>query len=388
MIDSTTNPIKIRLMSIRTAQGLWAPTLLVQCLAMFLEPIVMADAPLARALPKAKFSLDWQRLPDLPDELGVAGPFVGVHNDALIVAGGANFPRPVWETTKVWHAAIHVLTKSETGCVWKSGGKLPRPIGYGAAVSTPEGVVCIGGNDAAGHFCEVLLLRWDPRTETIAIRDYPPLPQPFAYGQAALIGNVIYLTGGQSGLALETATNAVWTLDLAVQNDSERFVWRSLPTPPWPSRAFHVAACQHNGAEECLYVLSGRRQGTEGIEFLTDVWEFAPSSGAWRQRADLPRCVAAGTCIGYGNGQLLVLGGDDGALFQRTNELQDRHPGFPRSVYAFDARTNAWSDLGESPQNQVTTLPVHWGERSIIATGEIRPRVRTPAVWSVGIVPP
>ena len=40
-------------------------------------------------------ALDWRPLPDLPNELGVAGPFVGVHNGALIVAGGANFaPRP------------------------------------------------------------------------------------------------------------------------------------------------------------------------------------------------------------------------------------------------------------------------------------------------------
>ncbi|MGB0741144.1 MAG: hypothetical protein ACPGXX_13810, partial [Planctomycetaceae bacterium] len=41
--------------------------------------------------------LTWQELPELPDDLGVAGPFAGVHNDALIVAGGANFPRPVWD---------------------------------------------------------------------------------------------------------------------------------------------------------------------------------------------------------------------------------------------------------------------------------------------------
>ena len=33
--------------------------------------------------------LSWTELPRLPDELGVAGPFAGVHNDALIVAGGA-----------------------------------------------------------------------------------------------------------------------------------------------------------------------------------------------------------------------------------------------------------------------------------------------------------
>ena len=31
-------------------------------------------------------TLQWRALPDLPDELGVAGPFVGVHNDALAAA--------------------------------------------------------------------------------------------------------------------------------------------------------------------------------------------------------------------------------------------------------------------------------------------------------------
>ena len=34
----------------------------------------------------------------LPDSIGVAGPFVGVHGDALIVAGGANFPRDPFGT--------------------------------------------------------------------------------------------------------------------------------------------------------------------------------------------------------------------------------------------------------------------------------------------------
>lgn len=39
--------------------------------------------------------LDWTELPELPElpaQLGVAGPFAGVSNDALIVAGGTNFP--------------------------------------------------------------------------------------------------------------------------------------------------------------------------------------------------------------------------------------------------------------------------------------------------------
>jgi N-acetylneuraminic acid mutarotase len=78
--------------------------------------------------------LKWNAIAELPpsgdqsESLGVAGPFVGVSNDVLIVAGGANFPKPYWGQAKVWHDDIWVLDKSGE---WHSGGKLPRPIGYG-----------------------------------------------------------------------------------------------------------------------------------------------------------------------------------------------------------------------------------------------------------------
>jgi len=32
--------------------------------------------------------LEWSQLPPLPDPVGLAGPFVGVSNDVLIIAGG------------------------------------------------------------------------------------------------------------------------------------------------------------------------------------------------------------------------------------------------------------------------------------------------------------
>ena len=54
--------------------------------------------------------LNSRALPDLPDAIGMAGPFVGVHNDALIVAGGANFPvaggEDLWEVPKIYHAEL------------------------------------------------------------------------------------------------------------------------------------------------------------------------------------------------------------------------------------------------------------------------------------------
>ena len=55
-------------------------------------------------------------LPDLPDPIGMAGPFVGVHNDVLIVAGGANFPVPaggdLWGVPKVYYANAWVLVRN------------------------------------------------------------------------------------------------------------------------------------------------------------------------------------------------------------------------------------------------------------------------------------
>ena len=65
--------------------------------------------------PSRTGQLEWQQLGSLPDELGVAGPFAGVHNDALIIAGGANFPRPVWQNDKVWHDRIFVLARTGDG---------------------------------------------------------------------------------------------------------------------------------------------------------------------------------------------------------------------------------------------------------------------------------
>jgi hypothetical protein len=82
----------------------------------------------------------------------------------------------------------------------------------------------------------------------------------------------------------------------------------------------------------------------------------------------------------------LVLSGDDGSLFDRTDELKDDHPGFPKEALAYHTITDTWTSLGAIPANQVTTTAVRWNERIIIASGEVRPRVRTAAVWSVAPV--
>ncbi|HBJ35042.1 MAG TPA: sodium:solute symporter [Planctomycetaceae bacterium] len=331
----------------------------------------------------AHAEVDWQSLPDLPDPLGVAGPFIGVHNDAMIVAGGANFARPVWDNPKRWHDAIHVLVKTPNGPTWKSGGKLPRKTAYGASVSTPDGVLCIGGNDAESTFQSVFMLRWNTATQAIESVDMPDLPHPLAYAQAAISGKSVYLAGGQTANGIESATNHLYKLDLA----DKRATWQRLDDIPGPKRAFNLTIAQHNGFDDCIYVISGRGPENDTIKFLTDVWEFNLRTKQFRQRADVPRCVMAGTAVPVGQSHLWVLSGDHGALYDQTELLKDNHPGFPRDMLAYHTITDTWATVASTPANQVTTTAVWWNDAIVIASGELRPRVRTAAVWLVSPKP-
>jgi SSS family solute:Na+ symporter len=337
--------------------------------------------------------LSWNELPSVPDELGFAGPFAGVHNDALIVAGGANFPKPVWDNDKVWHDRIFVLTKSGDNYEWKDGGKLPRPIAYGAAVSTKDGVVCMGGNDSDETFDEVSLLSWDSKREQLTMTAYPSLPKPCAFSAATIIGDVIYLAGGQSGQSLESAMTNFWSLDLSKKKIKEEFVWKELTPWPGPTRALNLTVSQHNGYNDCVYVISGRRQEGSADDpasfgFLKDVWEYNPAKNSWRQRADAPRCLMAGTGIGFGQSHIFVLGGATEKLFFQGGELKDDHPGFIKQSLAYHTITDTWTEAGATPANHVTTIAVKWGDDIIIPSGEVRPRVRSPRVFRVTPVRP
>ena len=363
--------------------------------------------------------LVWSPLPPLPDRIGVAGPFVGSHGGAVIVAGGANFAAAdaadLWTAPKRWHAGIHVLTGAPPSAAlaavsstpdatapdvtppatsppaWSSGHALDRPVAYGASATTPDGVACIGGDDGEHVFAEAFLLRWDPRRGAIERRPLPPLPAGRTSAAAARVGALVYVVGGQAGLALDSATVDCWRLDLAAD------AWERLPAIPGGPRAFAIAAARPLDGEERFYVIGGRRQregvaGPAGIVPLADVHEFSPRRHAadprtgWRGMRAAPVPLMAGAAAPLGAGRIAVLAADDGASIPRQAadpESVQTHPGFPRKAWAFDPAADAWSELGPTLANQVTTPAVEWQGGIVIASGETRPRVRTPAVWHV-----
>jgi len=322
-------------------------------------------------------SLQWSELPPLPDELGFAGPFVGTHNGALVVAGGANFPeKPPWEGgAKVWHDSVFVLEKPDGA--WKPAGKLPRPLGYGVALSAKDGVVCIGGSNAQRHYAEVFLLRWENgEIKTLAL---PSLPKPCANLSGALLGNTVYVAGG---IETPTATNALktfWSLDLTAAQPP----WRELEPWPGPARMLAVAAVQDksfflvSGAE-----LSGDAQGKPVRRHLNDAYRYQPGRG-WQRVADLPRpaVAAPSPAPALGQSTFLVMGGDDGSLV--SFQPLDLHPGFPKTILAYHTITDTWKPLGTMPAAHVTTTLAHWNGGWVMPSGEVRPGVRSPAVWTM-----
>jgi N-acetylneuraminic acid mutarotase len=87
---------------------------------------------------------------------GVTGAFMGMHQNALIIAGGANFNLLYRKDNKKWYDDIWILNKdSENYYRWIYGGKLDHPLAFGASVSTDHGLICIGGNDAERSYADV-----------------------------------------------------------------------------------------------------------------------------------------------------------------------------------------------------------------------------------------
>ncbi|HBG28243.1 MAG: hypothetical protein A2Y10_12830 [Planctomycetes bacterium GWF2_41_51] len=338
--------------------------------------------------------LKWQQMPSLPavsgqtEPLGLAGAFIGVHNDVLIIAGGANFARPYEQTQKTWHDDILVLEKN--GQEWLNVGKLGRPIAYGVSVSTKYGLLCLGGNDANQTFDNVFLLKWNSQNHKIEKIDLPSLPLPVSNMAAAEIGDVVYVAGGQQDISLSSAMKNFWSLDLSKIADSKNFSWKQLPVWPGEKRAFNITVAQHNGKEYCVYVIGGRYQKSPEDANripLNDVYEFSPSKyqaaqNPWKKCSNSPAAINALTGIDVGQSHILIFGSGTAPESMDSNNAGC----FARNVLAYHTITDSFTLVGKMPLSQVTTTAVRWENRIVIPSGEICPRIRTPQVWQAELV--
>jgi N-acetylneuraminate epimerase len=340
--------------------GMRNTCLLIVCVSLMLPPVGTSE-------------LKWTRLPSLPDRNGFAGAFAGVSGDALIVAGGANFPVKLpWEGgTKVWYYSVFVL--DEPRGEWRSGFKLPRPNAYGVSLTTSNGIACIGGGNATEHFSDAFLLQWDGHQITTSL--LPNLPRPCAFMTGALVANTIYIAGGIEHPSSAKAMKTFWALSLS----SHPLQWRKLPPWPGPERILAVAGA----ADESFFLFSGATlsAGAEGKPvrtYLRDAYRFSPGSG-WARLPDLPRpALAAPSPAIVRSNSLMLVSGDDGVNVSFKPEID--HPGFPKTKLSYDLKFGQWT-TNVVFMSRATAPVVLWRDHIVIPSGETKPGYRTPEVW-------
>lgn len=376
-------------------------------------------------------SLIWDELPALPPapgqshQIGVAGPFVGVHNDVLIVAGGSNFPAGYpWEGgSKVWREDIFLLEEQPAGnVIWSIvPTKLPRPMGHGISFNTSKGVIFVGGADSERCYSDVFRYSWDPERRALRQSTLPSLPAPLAFMSGALVGDILYLTGGQHRTQNAPLEPVFWALDLRRENQPD-FTWRKLPPWPGPGRILPVTVSQIHEGHQQLFLFSGRIPGlNQSTTLLSDAYIYDPRTGHWKTLGPIGGnegiCVMAGTALAAENGDILLVGGSRGARFlqlenydlalaslrqqseiaspehasalkaameeilQKKLALYQTHTGFSREILRFQPGTASWSRMDPLPfACPVTTLAVRWKESWVIPSGETKPGVRTPQI--------
>lgn len=323
----------------------------------------------------AATNIDWDELPPLPEPR--SGHFAGVHNDALIVAGGSNFlVSPFEGGEKQWYFDVFVL---ERGGEWIRAGALPRARAYGVTVETGGGLLLIGGSDGTTHYTDTIRIGWQNGSLTIEENALPELPQPMAFMSGAYANDTIHLVGGQIAPDSQVAIGDAFLL--ADGSD----IWDALAFPGAP-RILAVVGAQ----ADSVFVFSGATlysddEGNTAREYLSDGHQL--TDGEWSAAADSPTPLVAAGVLPAGGSHLLVFSGDAGEFNGRNDELRDNHPGFPATIYAYHTITDTWVEAAEVPEALVTTTAVKWGDDFIIPAGEDRPGHRSAKVHRGKLIP-
>ena len=355
-------------------------------------PLLLVLAAGLQAGGGAPDPVSWTALPPIPDEVGLGGPFVATLEGAdgqqqLLVAGGANFPdAPPWEGgAKAWTDRSWVFAEGR----WSPGPPLPAPRAYGAVVHLDGRALLIGGGDGEAATGEVLVAELDG-TGAVRFEPGPPLPEPSQFLAAGLVAGEVVALGAQRSSAAGDMVRATWVLD----PDDPGAGWRA--STPFPGRASlkFVSAVQTNAqGKEALYVFSGEvpeqgevtgPDGRRSIPVSDELWSFEPTSGDWtRHRSPTqPRVGAHGPGLGRSAG-LAWPAGQSHVLFLSgvaavpLDVPQATRAEFVADVDAYHTLTDTWTREGRMPRGVVTTGVAPWGEGFVIASGEVRPGVRT-----------
>ena len=315
-------------------------------------------------------------IPDAAYAKGVSAPFCGVVGDALVVAGGANFPdKSLLEGgAKRVYADIWAHTDGE----WAHVGVLPDSTAYGATFAVDGALVLAGGNVCGVTTDKVYELTL--QDGAAVLRALPPLPEPMEQCGWTRDGDRLYLVGG-------VGTTAVYACTIG------EYVWTRLADLPEP--LVQPVAFASGGS---LHVWGGFNPETLEVSDKGLVISSEVEKSLWREAPSIPDggTFVGATGVTLPDGRLAVVGGVNRAIFARAlhNTPEDRIPylskepaeyQFRQAVYAFDPASGAWTLLGADPACALAGpgVAVRPAGGLYVAGGELKPGVRSPRIFSL-----
>jgi len=358
------------------------------------------------AIAQKQLTLHWQLAGKLPAEAdkpaaveehkGVAGAVIGLHNNILMIAGGANFPEALpWEGgKKKYHNQIHLFEKKENQFVsLATHDKLSIPVAYAANCITKYGIAAVGGENETGLLADAYLFKLAAEGKSLLIEKLPSLPVPTTSASAVAIDNFIFILGGET---VQGTTADCWKLDLTHLDAG----WKKIQALPIPL-SFAYAGVYGIENKSTIVVLGGRNKTASGTStFSKAVFSYHPELDVWIEKASLPYAMSAGTSVSVADEGILLFGGDCGETFsqveqllveiakatgkekedlvQQKNHLQINHPGFSQEVLLYNPVSEKTKTISVLPYpTPVTTTAVLLNDYIVIPSGEIRAGVRT-----------
>ena len=325
-------------------------------------------------LPAASEQASIQELPSLPR--AIAGHFVGTVDGSIVVAGGSRWATSSQFRKKVFEEKIEILQPGATG--WTEVANLPEAIAYGGSASLAHAMLVAGGQNDAGYSQKVWAI--SRHAADWVTQAWPQLPIPLANFSMARVGRRIYVFGGQEQLD-GPASAQLWSLELDAE-DQPVSRWRREPSLPGAGRILAAAV----GCSDRLYVIGGASlvstdAGKRTRYYLREVWSFQQDLG-WKRMPDLPLASLGAPAQCEADGDLLLLGGDDGHMAGRTLQPGEIHPGFSRTVLRFSASRKEWYQALTLPMGLVTTGSAVWKKGTLVLPGgEDRPGSRSNKVF-------
>ncbi|PPL02179.1 Kelch motif-containing protein [Parapedobacter indicus] len=315
------------------------------------------------------------RLPDFPNSLGIAGAYLGVSNNVVIVAGGSHFNKPQWSGgTKQLLDDIWVLRgNADGGYEWIAMGKLPFRVSNGASATTPQGVICVGGATDTGESDAVFLLTWDTVRQTVRLKELPRLPQPCAYLSAIVSAGRVIVAGGKNTDCPNGMDNW-WMLDFQRKPSAN---WQRLGPLPSSRHGVVLASLAKDGKH---YLLLG--SGKSGTDYLTDLYRcpIDEKTGAWERLDDMPRAALVAPTVSTDGQVMWVLGGSDGVNITNRLTMRDEYH-LNRTILRYDVSTDTWTVVGTLPEGVVSTQALPWKGGVLLVGGELGNAMRSRKVW-------